>query len=431
MRRLPKKLHLPSGRVVRLEAREGGEVRRKPARLAVRLFDDALSALLGGAVIVREDGRDVDPRALALADFHLLRAVLVRAGFAREEPVCFPCRNCAAQISVEPCAAMELGPWLDGELGDDELDATLPFGQPHPIPEIALGGRRKARTVTLAPLTVGDALPLFAALGRGPLRFGPGLVKAMGIVALGDERDPRAIARALEACSDEAFGAVTDAFLAAHYPRRLGAATACRSCGARNDVDAPYEREFEPSTMLHADGRAHGDVEPLPTFEGFDAAARAVAARVLGDREDVVFVVEGGVPACDEGGEPLLGCYVPAYEGDMATPSRPAEITVFFRTFRAMWEEAPYDWRAELEETVQHELEHHEAALRGHDAVDEEERRTIADEVVRLVGRRELVRRSARHLGADLAEFIRRTWGLWIVLLIVLFVSLFVPASCD
>jgi hypothetical protein len=422
---------MPSGRVLRLARGEAVRTQKRP-RAGARLFDEALSVLLGGGVVLRDErGASVDARSLALCDFHLLRAVLVRASLATEEPVTFPCRNCEAKTTVHPCAALELAPWIDGELGDEELDATLPFGEPHEIPPVPLVGRRTARAVTLAPRSVGEALPLFAALGRGPLRVVPALVRAMGVEALGDEREPRRIAAGLADCSDEAFAAVTDCFLAAHYPRRLGAAVACEACGARNDVDAPYEREFEPSSAHH-DERLHGEAaEAFPDLDAFDAAAHEGAERAFGGRDDVVFVVEGGVPACDDGGEPLLGSYVPAFEGDMASPSRPAEITVFFRTFRSMWEEDPYDWRAELEETVEHELEHHEAALRGHDEVDEEERRVIATEAVRLVGQRELARRSARGLVADMGEFFRRTWALWIVLLIVAFVSLFLPSSCD
>ena len=59
----------------------------------------------------------------------------------------------------------------------------------------------------------------------------------------------------------------------------------------------------------------------------------------------------------------------------MAVPERPAEVTIFYRTFRAMWnEEGGYDWEAEIRETIEHELEHHVAFLTGDDPMDEAER---------------------------------------------------------
>ncbi len=40
-----------------------------------------------------------------------------------------------------------------------------------------------------------------------------------------------------------------------------------------------------------------------------------------------------------------------------------------------MWhEDGPFDWDAELAETIEHELEHHMAYLVGDDPMDEEER---------------------------------------------------------
>jgi hypothetical protein len=134
---------------------------------------------------------------------------------------------------------------------------------------------------------------------------------------------------------------------------------------------------------------------------------------------DVVLVVEGGVAACDDGGVPLLGSYVPPFEGSQDAPSRAGEITVYYRTFRAMHEDdGPYDWQAELRETIEHELEHHLHHL-GDDPMDEAERKEIVREAIRIVGRREMVRREARSLLRDVSEFARRTWPIWIGLLIL------------
>ncbi|MBF5066225.1 hypothetical protein G6O45_23615, partial [Salmonella enterica subsp. enterica serovar Istanbul] len=55
--------------------------------------------------------------------------------------------------------------------------------------------------------------------------------------------------------------------------------------------------------------------------------------------EAVELVVEGGTPAVDEGGEPLLGSYVPPHPGDAGAPSRAPVVTVYYRTFRATWDE--------------------------------------------------------------------------------------------
>jgi hypothetical protein len=249
----------------------------------------------------------------------------------------------------------------------------------------------------------------------------------MGVAALGDERDPKRVANALARCSDDAWDTITDLFLAAHYPPRLFSIALCPSCGARNDVDAPYDREFEPSESPHA--RAHDEsaiardsnAEVFPTFDEFDARARAVADGVLGCARfgDVTLVVEGGVAACDDGGEPLLGSYVPPHPGDATAPTRTAEITVFYRTFRAMWEEdGPYDWDAELVETIEHELEHHVAWLAGDDPMDDEERAAIARETATILGRKEVVRGSLRAFGGDFAGFVRRTWPIWLILLV-------------
>src|SRR5207249_4687829 len=101
--------------------------------------------------------------------------------------------------------------------------------------------------ITLAPRTVGEAKPLFRALAKRRFDVTADVVRAMGVVALGPDTDAARIAEALATCDDEAFGAVSDVFLASHYPPRLACIAFCKECGARNDVDAPYERELEPT----------------------------------------------------------------------------------------------------------------------------------------------------------------------------------------
>ena len=82
----------------------------------------------------------------------------------------------------------------------------------------------------------------------------------------------------------------------------------------------------------------------------------------------------------------------PEVKGDATTPALRPTVTLYVRTFRAMWnEEGAYDVAAEIDETVSHELEHHGHFLSGHDPMDEEERGEIAVEVARaFTGRKEL-----------------------------------------
>jgi hypothetical protein len=394
------------------------------------LFGDVLALFDEQRLDVR-DGRSasgpvVPVDDLPLSDFHFLRALAIRAGLAPEDEVRFACRNCDAPLVVRPCAALEPGPWVDGELGDDELDATLPFGEPHDIPEVPLGRVRGARTVTFARRTVRDARPLWRALAGGTLAIDEAFVGDLGVVALGPEQDPARIADALSACSDDAFAAIADVFVASHYPPRLAAATFCDACGARSDVDAPFARELLPDAApeREADRRAReGAARGFPAFDAFAARARALAAPGLeaAPGEDVELVIEGGTADVDDGGEPLLGSYVPPHPGDMTSPSRAPTVTLYYRTFLAMWrEDGPYDWEAEVAETIEHELEHHGHHLRGEDPLDDEERAEIREEGLRLVGRREANRRAVSGFAASLADFATRTWPLFVLLALAL-----------
>jgi hypothetical protein len=373
--------------------------------------------LESGEVRVFDGSRPVDVDALELRDFHALRALLTADGWLEEETLEIHCRNCDALLRVAPCAKMPVGPFIDRELDDPELDATVELDAEH----ILADGRR----IVLARLTCAEARPLHDAIANGPLRLDGPIVRAMGIASLDGEADSAKIARELDRMSDEAFGEVTDLFLAAHYPARLLGIVTCTECGARNDIDAPYLREFEPTSRLAEEHR-------FADFDTFDQTARSIAVEVFREagldllacaaaddvRKRLVFVTDSGTPACDDGGEPLLGSYVPAHAGDMTVPVRPAEITVFYRTFRAMWiEEGAYDWKAELRETVEHELEHHFAYLDGDDPVDEAERAEIAQEAGRMLGKREIARQGVRDLTADLRGFVRKTWIVWLVLL--------------
>ena len=424
--KLPKQLTLPSGQLVQLRRGETGDAEPLAPREGAPLFDETLTALEAGRVVVTKGGARVDARTLPLRDFHVLRAVLARSGVIAEEELELRCCNCDAPLRVRPCGALEIGPWADNELGDPELDLTLPFGKAIEVPALPLGRVRTARSVTFEERTVAEAMPLFAAAVKRELTIDEVFVRALGLVAIGEEKDPQRIAAALARCDDAAFAAVSEAFLATHYVPRLGCVAFCAACGARNDVDAPFERELVPAADEGGSRSAHAS-PPFPDFATFTARAREIAQPMTkaGPTDQVELVIEDGTPAVDDGGEPLLGAYVPPHPGDATMPSRAPVVSVYYRTFRAIWdEEGPYDWEDELTETIEHELEHHVYFLRGDDPMDDEERAVIRDEAVRIVGRRESGRRELVGFGASLREFVVRTWPLWVIAILALALTL-------
>lgn len=422
----PRALTLPSGRRVRMRS---GTPSKESAPLD-GLFADARGVLGDGTIALTDDaGAAIDADDLALGDFHVVRAMLIKEGVLEEEEVEIVCRNCEAKIAVRPCAGLETAPWEDGELGDEELDTTLPFGEPIEIMTVPLGRVRTASTVTFAPRTVREATPVFVAFAKAPVDVDADVVSAMGVTALGNERDPAKIAEALSACDDDAFGSVTDAFLASHYVLRLGCVAICKECSARNDVDAPYEREMDPVGPRPLPSADDGEpARAFPDMEAFAERASELAEPMLEATPgggEIELVVDDGTPAVDDGGEPLLGSYVPPYKGDVAMPSRPPTVTLYYRTFRAMWEEeGPYDWEHELEETIEHELEHHVYYLRGDDPMDDEERAEIHAEAARIVGRKEISRRAIHGFGDSLRDFAARTWPIWLIALLALAATL-------
>ena len=438
-------MQLPTGRIVELATSPRDEppaTGPAPAGTDGPLFARAIALFDSGSVVLRADGARLDVRSVDLRDFHALRAITTRLGWLDEEPIEIACRNCDRPIEHRPCGALELGPFVDRELTNPILDVTLDLGSPHAIPEVRLA-KARARDIMLRTLRVQDALPLFAALGRRGLRVTSQVVLAMGISRIGGEESASKMARALERASEEAWSAVTNLYLEAHYCPRLFSIAMCPDCGARNDVDAPYDREFDYTDAArpaergsdamsqqpnhHPRSRAtRTNGEVFPTFEAFAERARTVAEGMFEERglHAISLIAEGGVPACDDGGEPLLGSYLPPDDGDAANPSRSAEVTVYYRTFRSMWEEdGPFDWDEELRETVEHELSHHEGHLAGDDPMDDEERRQIAVDAAEIVGRRAMARGAIFGLYRDLGDFARRTWPIWLLALIVTVVA--------
>jgi hypothetical protein len=406
----PLRLQLPSHRVIVMRGREGLGVARTRRR-AAPLFSEMVELVTSGDVDLTSDGRTLRVLDLELRDFHALRAIATRVGWLEEDSVEITCRNCDAPISHKPCAALELGPFIDSELDDDELDSTLDLSLPHPIPPVEIAGGR-ASDVSFTQVAVAAATPLHRALRSKRLRLSPRIVRAMGIASLGSERAPDRIADALGRCSNEAWDAIAELFLATHYPRRLCSIALCPRCGARNDVEAPFEREFSPACT-----EPPSNAQLFPGFDTFDARARALYERIVADRDPTVaLVVDSEIPACDVGGEPLLAGYVPP-GGDVSAPVGRAEITLYYRSFAATWrEDGPYDWSAELEETLHHELAHHAAWRTGHDSMDDEERDEIARTREVLVGRAAVRRASVAALAIDIRDFLIHSWPIWLII---------------
>ena len=423
------RLHLPSGALATLDSsapslRVQGVFSEECAKLRCRLFTEA--------------GDPVDVGELPLADLHTLRAIARRLGLVDEALVKIVCDNCGEQFERRPSETLELAPYTDDELDDPELDAAFAFDTEHRIvlrpgsPVSPPAGRRPQTRPTqreaelrirLAPRTVREAEPLHAALARpGPFRFTSLAVGGMGLIALDELTELRSMARRLSRLPDEAFDGLVTLFEAAHYPARLETGHPCPQCGAVGWLLAPAEREF---TARPDEVSSLEDEPPLPAgaafmgIDEFERRVRHIAARVyagVGVR-NVDLIVEDGPAACDDAGVPLLGGYLPP-DPDATLP-KPPEVTLYYRTFAAMWrDDGGYDVDGEIEETLRHELEHHLGFLSGIDAMDDDERSEIADEYRRRVGRAEAGRRAVRSGISSVGGFIRATWWVWLLALL-------------
>jgi hypothetical protein len=364
-------------------------------------------------------GRTLALRDLPLEDFHTLRAILRCLGLIPEEEVELECQNCGHRWRVRPCSGLELGPYRDGELNDAELDEPFAFGDRH-----SLGS--PATVVELRPLTLREVEPLHIALGADrPLRPATRLVRALGLRAVGEERDPARLGRRLRRATDDFWEDLGLLFESAHYPPRLTVPHACDRCHVVEWLEVPAVREFTAHSTpdeARATRQLARAQEPasFPTPDGFEDLVRVTAARVYVelDVRAVDLAVVDGPAECDEAGEPLLGAYYPA-EPD-ALPPRPPEVRIFYRTFQNLWtDQGPYDVPGEVEETLRHELAHHFGQLRGSDPLDDGERAEIASDYHRRVGRRETVRRAVQLASRDFLGFLRKTWWVWLLVSLV------------
>lgn len=402
---VPPRLVLPSGENVRIDARalDAARARLEPGIGCVA----AAFALLSepGVLVAR-----VTVSELPLADLLVLAGVLAKGGYVPEREVEIACDNCGELLRVRPSRALELGPFEDAELDDPELDAPFDFGSAHPIPAVFTSAG-VARSIKLSPRAAGEARWLFEG-GEGALPLARATVIALGVAALGRERKSAGIARALAQASGDAWTAIGELWERAHYGGRLFSDVACPSCGARNTVLAPDRSLFDRVASPEGAPRGGDDLDGFPTLSEFESEAERARKNVYAARHvrNVDLCVDAGVPACDEGGEPLLGMYEPPSH-DVHGASRAPTITLFYRSFQSEFRRDPtFDVAHEIFVTIDHEVEHHLFFLSGHDPMDEEERAEIVREKARIVGKRELGRRGAREAVGDLVGFARIAW---------------------
>ncbi len=412
---------LPSGLVVRLSHAAAERAPAPTESLGSCLY--ALSILEVPGVVTTEDHEPVDVMGLSLRDAHTLRALVGYAGLVPEESVEAPCENCGKHFHVKPSSLLELGPFVDRELTDPDLDAPFKYDEPHPIPRL-LVRRERVRTIRIAPRVVREVLPLWHAETAEAFRFTPAIVAAMGITALGRERRARFIAEAIMYASPDTYRAIVDLVYQAFYSPRLVGSYRCTACGARNDLDVLPVREipFETRDVRRRKGRR------FPDIDTFEKIVRETGKRIYRERgvRNIDLVVDDGVAACDDGGEPLLGCYTPGSgEDDGGIYSAP-EIRIFYRTFGAAHRDEPsFDVRAEINETIDHEVTHHLHFLSGDDPLDDEEREAIAEENIRRIGKRETARRASKLVVDDVGGFFRTAWPLLLVAFVATWLGFF------
>jgi hypothetical protein len=359
---------------------------------------------------------------MALCDANVLEGILASLGAIDAPQVPLRCRNCDEDIEVDPARALPITPLLE-PLGDAVLDPVMDQEEWHSLEApLPIAKRGAANRFLLARRTLGDRNELEAILGdEGPLPLGAPLIRALGIKALADgetivTKSAIAIARALEAIDDEPFADAWDAIARAydkqHWSPRLLAPVACPKCGARHDVEAvPRPIEWAPERGDKSD-------EVFPDLDAFTARAAAITREILGDRvyPGLEVSVNDDVPPCDDGGEPLLGSYTPRPEMEgVETPQFVIEL--FYRTFRSSFDDHPYNVDDEIRETIEHELQHHQYFLDGHDPMDEKERQEIVEERRRIVGGTAATELAAGAgwLASDFGRFVRTTWPVWVI----------------
>lgn len=430
--KLPARLMLPSGMRVGLDdraARMAAQTLAKSVgdRCCEQALLDQLAVLRAPGVLCSENGKPLDVMGLSLRDANVLRAFLGWAGITGEIEEQYSCLNCKKTLVTSPDSLLQIAPFIDGELGDRELDAPFAFDAWHPIPPLR-AGKSVARRIRFSDRRVEEAWPLWIGLAQSKdlPALTPAMVLAMGIRAMDREHRLSAMTDALCNATPLAWNAIVNLFLEAHYSRRLIGIYRCGECGAKNEIELPWAREFGGSGDLETDlnipTRRMKQRPPFPSLDDFEARVRRAANRIyrkLGVRK-VDLYIDGGVPACDDGGHPLLGSYQPGTPPnlDLEIHRRP-EIRIYYQSFEAEYQCDPFfDIDHEIAETIEHELTHHLHQLAGVDPLDDEEHAEIEMEHARTVGKKETLRRYFRQLGGDFWGFVKATWILWALLLL-------------
>lgn len=401
-----RRVWLPSGRVVLVSIDPAAKVPKGKTKER-GLFADVLALLASDRLIVEDvkpaerlDAQAID--RLPLRDFHVLRDLAIRARLVAAERETVACDNCDEDLTFDPASLPldDLDDRYEGEEAAREITRALPT---------PLAGARASR-VRMRPLTVADARPLWRELGKDrAFRITPKLLASMGVVALESDgaaatTDLREIAKALDAAPDESWSVVEETFLELAYPPRALATIVCPRCETVHDMEVPWPRELEP-------GQYHPAREPdapFPDATEFEAMARRIADATFRKMSagGLTLRVEVGVPEVDSGGVPMLGSYTPEARDDGGTDF---VVRIYYRTFeRAFRDERAFDWEHELDETIEHEAQHHLYYLSGHDPMDAQERAESERELVRRVGGEKRYRKlRQRALLADVWDIVR------------------------
>ncbi len=370
----------------------------------------ALAVVRADGVVRVEGDPAFSPGALPLRDVHVLRAVLAWAGVIDEPAITVRCDNCGESRDLIPSRELEIGPFVDGELDDPELDRPFDFARARSLPRPGAS----PIALRLVPRSLDEAAPLLARSPAAPLRFTASIVTAMGIASLAGAKRASRLARVLEGMSDRTWDALVEVYDEAHYSPRLFGSVRC-GCGANVGFEAPHDHELLGEA---ADRRRVDAAIEVPSVEAFQAIAERIATEVLARRRvpELVVLVDDGVAACDDGGAPLLGSYTPSHLDPDTSVETPPEVRLYYRTFVAELREIPHlDLDGEIRDTLEHEVQHHLFDLSGDDPMDAEERREIAREAGSVVGKRELLRREARREGGELYAFLRATWPFFLL----------------
>ncbi len=420
-------VHLPSGLRVRVRAVGKASTPHAERGRQRALWDDTRALLQSGGLSVEDaatrarlDDAAID--GLSLSDFHVLRDFAIRSGLVESEPEDFPCDNCDAPLTFDG-ASLSVDDLDDRYRGETESQ-ELSVGLPQPIET----SRGVISRVQMKAVTLREAMPLLRELARDrPFRITPALVRAMGIVRLEGKAkldEPRAVARALDDASDESWSAVEAGFLTLAYPARAVSTLHCPSCDTVHELEVPWPRELEPSQYQP---RREASAA-FPTAEAFEDHVERVAGPVF-ERMGVTNMtlrVEPGVPDVDGGGVPMLGSYGPETADDGRTEF---VVTLYFRTFERSFREDPrFDWQHEVEETLEHEVQHHLYYLDGHDPMDEAERKETEGDAIRRAGGRDRLEKLERAALARDAWAIVRTLGP-LLLVVALGAALFLRCS--